>query len=263
MKTEDWTHKRFTKSKFPHWKCPTCNSAALISDNQIIEKPSSEAQNFPKEYFNENTGNNEPYPDIEDFPGLNGRFSIFLRCPNSSCKEYVQVSGVMSSEFYYYNEEYSHELVNFYCPKYIDPPIQIISIHENYPERIKSILNDSFLLYWIDNSACANKIRTAVEFVLDEIKIQKRQLNKKKRKYEKLNLHRRIELLDKKDYKASCYLMSIKWIGNSGSHLDTLTNINVLHAYELLDKALNRLFIKDEERLENLSKKINKIKKSV
>ncbi|MEK6476831.1 DUF4145 domain-containing protein [Catalinimonas sp. 4WD22] len=260
MKTEDWTHKRFVRSRIPHWKCPTCNSATLILENQIIEKPSSEAQNFPKEYYNEYTGNNEPYPDIEDFPGLNGRFSFFLRCPNITCKEHVQVSGVMNSEFYYYNEEYSHELVNCYCPKYIDPPIHIINIHENYPERIKNILTDSFLLYWIDNSACANKIRTAIEFILDEIKIQKRVLNKKK-KYEKLSLHKRIEILEKKDKKTSSYLMSIKWIGNSGSHLDTLTNTNVLDAYELLDKALNRLFVKDEERLESLSKKINRMKK--
>ena len=232
------------------------NTSNLVLEDQIVEKPSAEAQNLPIEEFNEETGNYEPI--WVNTLVCETDFSAFLRCLNSRCKESVLISGVVNTEIAYYEDsdrgtsEYEGD---FYYPKYVDPPIHIIDVHDRYPEKVKNALTESFSFYWLDNSACANRTRTTVELILDDLDIERKQLTKKG-EYKDLNLHCRLEILSKRDTISYNYLMAIKWIGNSGSHLDGLVSRDILNAYELLNAGLNKLFIKDEERLNELSRKI-------
>ena len=56
------------------------------------------------------------------------------------------------------------------------------------------------------------------------------------------------------------HLLAIKWIGNSGSHVGELSQKDLLDGFELVEYALEKLYSKNEERLNQMTKEINKRK---
>ncbi|TLX23535.1 DUF4145 domain-containing protein [Chryseobacterium indologenes] len=56
--------------------------------------------------------------------------------------------------------------------------------------------------------------------------------------------------------------MAIKWIGNYGSHSsDTISKDDLLDSYEILEHVTENLYGKQLQRIERISKIINKKKK--
>ena len=55
-------------------------------------------------------------------------------------------------------------------------------------------------------------------------------------------------------------LMAIKWIGNDGSHYKKITKEDILDAFKILEYCLNKIYVKEEEEIKKLAKKINTIK---
>ncbi|WP_426324353.1 hypothetical protein [Pedobacter sp. R-06] len=47
---------------------------------------------------------------------------------------------------------------------------------------------------------------------------------------------------EKKNPEVANHLLAIKWIGNSGSHFNTLSEQNILDAYRLLKYALELIY---------------------
>ena len=68
----------------------------------------------------------------------------------------------------------------------------MIHIPGDCPTNVKKELTLVFRLYLNDRSSCLNRIRKTLELVLDDLKIPKKQLTKK-RKMHNLSLHHRIE----------------------------------------------------------------------
>ncbi|MPR33649.1 DUF4145 domain-containing protein [Cytophagaceae bacterium SJW1-29] len=187
-------------------------------------------------------------------------FSGVLNC--KSCHEFVAISGTGTIEdFEYYDQftgEYDRERFEIFTPAFFYPPLPIFKIPEKCPPLIKDEIILSFALFWVDLSSCANKIRTAIEILLTQEKVKRSVIKNKKRR--RLNLHDRIVEYQKKNSQIAEYLLAIKWIGNTGSHVGTLSQTDILDAYELLDFSLRKLYDNNEQTLNKMIKEINKRK---
>jgi hypothetical protein len=233
----------FNRKIWLQWKirkpCPTCSMGTLIpqKDKGLIKdetEESKEKNSYGGYYCTEYI------------------FSIHLKCTN--CSEIVAVSGLMTEDNY--PEEGDTAIIT---PISFFPAPKIIEIPRACPKSVTKILNESFGLYWLDVSSCANKIRISIEVLLNELNVpDKKTINKKE---QKITLHGRINEFTKANKDVGEFLSAIKWIGNAGSHLSEITRDNVLDAYELLDFSLELLYSEKKEKLLALSKKINEAKK--
>lgn len=197
--------------------------------------------------------------EMNTYPGYNQTdyvFSLHLQCSN--CGEIVVVSGYWS-EYHYLSDE-GNGIQNQIVPISFYPAPKIISIPKSCPKSISKTLNDSFGLYWIDLSSCANKIRTSIEFLMDDLKVEKT-IHTKSGKCKNLILHDRILQYKLINSEAADFLLAIKWIGNEGSHYTKITKNDVLDAYELLEFSLEQVYNDKKKSLVMLSQNINNTKK--
>lgn len=171
-------------------------------------------------------------------------------------------STVKRFEFYdKYKEIWKDDLFQTYSPLFFYPCLQIINISENCPIQLRRIIEQSFSLYWLDLDACANKLRIALEHLMDEKKVRKTQLTKKGKRM-KFSLHKRIDTYFSQKYpELAKLLLAVKWIGNEGSHVGGLIREDLINAYELIEHALTEIYDNKIERLQKISKTINKTKK--
>lgn len=236
---------RFNRQIWLKWEtrkpCPICEIGLLIpnTDEKLLKET---------EYSKKKNSDGE-WHDSDYI------FSIHLTC--SECSETVAVSGYMSEENYPINEEIG--LQKCITPVVFYPAPKIIETPKSCPNSVTKILNNSFGLYWLDLGSCANKIRIAIEVLMDEQQIPKTSTNGKK----EFTLHQRLEKFEMEKPEVSKYLMAIKWIGNAGSHFFDITNEDVLDAYELLEFSLDKLYNDREQKMLKLSNDINKAKKPI
>jgi hypothetical protein len=243
----------FELAHIPEWTCPECNSGKLhASENGIktIEYPSSIKQRDEREW--------EPF-------WVRGSFLGILQCSNIKCKSKTIFAGDMFVEAAVVEIEeepnFVMEHVEHIRPKYFNPPLEIISYPKNLNDKIVVCLKESFKLFWSDNSACANRIRVAVEEIMNDKGVPKYSRSKTTNSRTKLTLHHRIELYQKDNEEVGELLLAIKWIGNEGSHeLNILTRNDILTAYEILHQCLDKIYNKRNLEILKIAKKINKNK---
>ena len=244
-----WKSFKFKKGAFPTINCPTCDKGILApikgTFHEFETRWSRTAQNDP----------NNPYV------GSEYKFSVMLQCKDLKCKEIVVCAGNASEGPEYEQLENGQwELVSQkeHIPVYFLPSLKIIPIKKNYPENLVRELTASFTHFFSDLTSCANKIRICIEILMDEFKVKKTYMMKGKRKHS--TLHYRIQEYGKKNPEISNYLLAIKWIGNSGSHYDTLKVDDILDAYEIFDYCLNKIYDTYTKELKKITKEINKKK---
>jgi hypothetical protein len=143
-----------------------------------------------------------------------------------------------------------------FTPLFFHPPLNIFPVSDYCPKEIQKTILLAFSHYWNDTSASANSIRTAVELILNEQKIEKGD------KENKLKLHARIELYKKKNKELGTRLMAVKWIGNEGSHEGILSADNILDGFEILYSVIHELYDLPNQnlRINELADKINENK---
>ncbi|MDR6527320.1 hypothetical protein J2787_002712 [Chryseobacterium rhizosphaerae] len=244
--------REFTVNNLPDYICPTCKKGLLNKYKEDIKTYESKTSL--------SLGNNEAWEP----EWMHGLFLGLLKCNNISCSESVAITGnYRCSQDYEYDEinDRNNLVVEEYLtPTFFNPAINIFQLNENIPENISQEIKESFKLYWVDLSSCANKIRKVVELIMDNIKIPKTYLKNGKRK--RYSLHERIENFKIRNQAQGDLLMAIKWIGNSGSHSsETISKDNLLDSYEILEHVTENLYGKQLQRIERISKIINKKKK--
>jgi hypothetical protein len=233
------------------WKCSSCRQGRVILDERRITiYETNESKSDLKE---KPSGWNEHWVDRY--------FTGTMICNNSSCKEIYVISGQIDVEREDARKRDS-ELVEFFNPTYIYPTIHIFDIPEDTPYGIDEAIEKAFELHWIDDSACANAIRTCVELILDDKRILKTFKLKTGQKKKK-TLHQRIEDFKVKNSEVGDYLMAIKWIGNAGSHSSKLTHDDILDGFELLSHAIEKLYDPSHKELIQKARIINKRKKPI
>jgi hypothetical protein len=247
MELNIWTKRHFTEKSNIEWPCPNCGSKSL---EIVPEKFNSEETATSKRIRSESE---DWEPDW-----IRLIFSGQLSCKN--CSETVYFTGKGSPEhsgYYNYEEDYFDETwENTYTPTFFQPAIHIFSIPERCSNELKTEILNSFKLFWCDLASCANRIRVALEILMNEQGVKKYEIKNAKRI--PLTLHKRIELYNHPEIKD--LLLAIKWIGNSGSHNHNLETIDIVEAYRLLEFSLNKLYNDETKELKKITKEINKRK---
>lgn len=259
----DYFIKPFIENNFPLFNCPFCDKGVIeIDKKKFIEKFTENSKNY-----NNATG------EIE---GMVLKFACILKCNNKKCNEIITIEGdgnvkdtpidiaekFMEEE--YIEEEYTNiacnypqdNYVHYYNIKYMNPPINIINISKNIPSIIETTLKESFSLFWNHQSSAGNKIRNVIGLFLDDKKIIKRKKSKK-RKYYYLSLHERLEKFKNINSEMAKKLMSLKLLGNAGSHTSILSKNDLMDAYEILDYIFYEFYVKEDNRQK--TDKISKI----
>jgi len=246
MKSNKWSNKTFNIKNPPNWNCPSCTTGILIVDPAQF-------------HFEETRLSKETRDEIFWSPD----FTIYLfhgtlRC--NSCNDIVTIAGKGSVDHIQINDAqlggYFEEHNDIFTPLYFYPPLKLITIPKNCPKNISKEINDSFGLFWYDLPSCANKIRVSLELLMNRYKVKKTFMQSGKRK--RLSLHKRIFEFKRKKPEIAELLLAIKWIGNTGSHIGKLENVDLLEAYELLEHSLNKLFDSTEKKLQKISREINR-----
>lgn len=184
------------------------------------------------------------------------QFSVLLRC--SKCKEPVFVVGSIDV-IEGHDDEDGWFLMDALAPTFFQPPSPIIRVPVKCPQTVTTEVVAASGLYWCNPPSAANRIRAALERLMDDRGIAKKGKTKKG-KFDDLTLHARIERFAKKNAEVGANLLAIKWLGNSGSHSDDLTANDMLDGFELLEHALEEIYESKSTRLKKLTTSIIKKK---
>lgn len=149
-----------------------------------------------------------------------------------------------------------------FVPRFFVEAPPIFSIPDQCPNVVIRELGQAFALVWADVGSSGNRLRSAVEALLDDQKVPRRKLNKTKRKMRPLNLHERINEFRKKQPEAADLLEAVKWLGNAGSHasLMKLSWDDLLDGFELFEHVIDLIYVGRAEKMKRRAKKINKQK---
>jgi len=249
----------FSKEYFPNWICPRCETGVLrpITKSFLYEESGDIASERLRhgEYF--------------EYDAYTFRYSVLLKCNNSNCLERVSScgQGYVQEDFAVANGKLVFEdggprtdFAEIFVPEYFYPPINIFSVPQKCPEEVISEIKASFKLFFADSSASANYVRKTVDAILTNKKIKRFTVNNKGKKVT-INLHARIVEFEKSKPDIAKKLLAIKWLGNEGSHTDKMTKNDVLDAYEILEAAIDDLYVGQRRLIEKKVAKINKSKK--
>jgi hypothetical protein len=245
-KFNKWLEPKFTLESKIEWTCPSCNSKSLKIDKDRF-------------YF-ELTANSKIDHEHEDWEPEWDKYNFigFLRCTNELCKEIISFSGYGNIEVTGYEYDYEAEqdfpiYETCFIPQYFKPTPFAFQITLSCPYKIKEEIIKSFSLFWIDVSASANRLRIAIELIMEDCGVTTGH-----------SLNKKIDKFKETEPELANYFRAIKWIGNTGSHeADSLKKQDLIDAFEILELALEKLYdSRDrEEKVANISNEINSIKK--
>jgi Domain of unknown function (DUF4145) len=233
----------------PSWPCPSCQNSVIV-----LQKDSIHRLQTRRSITHQAEVHSEP-TEIEE------RFSALMQCQNECCGQVVSIGGNVIHE-----EDHNDDLqiLNWsvvFEPKLLLPAPKIFPIFDSCPDAVKIELERTFGLFWFDTGASANGLRSAIEALLNDLKIARTLINKK-RKRDKLTLHARIQKLAIKNCEAAELLMAIKWLGNTGSHLadSAIPRDELLKGIDLFHGVIEMIYEKRAARLMKIAKTITKRK---
>jgi hypothetical protein len=154
---QDWIDNFYILNT-PNWICGCCGTGLLRFDFKTIH-----THEITESQIAKGSPDWDPSWIICHFGGT-------LECDNTGCGDVTIISGKTSVEYLHAiledGEVYEDQMEMFH-PKAIFPPPQIFPLSNKLPKEITPRLIESFSLYWVDNSSCANKIRSVLETLLD------------------------------------------------------------------------------------------------
>lgn len=164
---------------------------------------------------------------------IRGSFTGVLRCPAKGCGEDVLLVGDMKVDFAV-DRRVQYE--DFYQLKFALPALHLVSIPERCPESVGLQLKQASAVLWSDPGAAATRLRFAIEELMTAQGIPggAGQAN---------SLDNRIRAFKATHPAAVESLLAVKWIGNQGTHTASLTVSDVLDDVELLEHALNQIYV--------------------
>lgn len=230
---------------FEEWPiiiCPSCRRTSLEASVDDFESTVSlDARDF-----------DEWEPDW-----VSGYFHGKLECPRIGCENRYVVAGTWNLESAGEATQSSTEgFAKFYSVQYMLPGLPVMDFPVSVPEVVKEMTKTAGAILLVDPSAAANRIRSAIEALLDHQRVRKTSPRDKTRR---LTTHARIEIFQAKNQQAADHLMAMKWIGNVGSHeRNTLPLGWVLDGMEHFARAVELVYDPTTDQLEKRAKMINK-----
>lgn len=163
---------------------------------------------------------------------LSGTFHGQLSCDNTLCSRDVTVAGDWQSVFNNGDPSLG-EFGDIYRLRYANPPLRMMKLPAATPKTVQDAVETAASVLWISPSSAASRLRQAVEALLTARKIKRFVIDSKGRR-RRLNLHQRIELFKSVEPEVAEALLAMKWIGNDGTHEDTLDVPQVLLGARIL-----------------------------
>jgi hypothetical protein len=227
------------------WPCPSCPDGKMQVQRDTF-------------HFEETAESRRSHSD-DDFHQLNVAFvfSAILQC--NRCKEKVSCcgdGGYQQEERWDEEGEVTIDYMPIYFVRYFSTSMRIFVPSNKVPSSVRNSLYKSFLVFFCDIGAAANHVRQCVEEILTHAGIPT-----KNDKGEFVTLGRRIELFKAIDEENAHRLNALRWIGNFGSHPETLTKDDVFDAYDILEIVLEDRYVGHQRSVRDRVDQINKAKK--
>lgn len=240
MKRSFW-QETMTEISCPAWQCPVCNNGVLAL--------------VPKSLKYEETAASKRAHSHEDWEPewLDYTFVAWAECKHPSCKQRFALAGIGGVEPQH-DDEYSFVLADYFAPRYCHPMPRLIELPAKCPDRVRDELLASFALFWGDATACAGRLRIALEELMTYLGMQS--LSRQTKPQSKPRLHAAIESFAKNNPVLGAQLMALKWLGNTGSHDSSVSQSDLLDAFEILEHALSEILERRSERVALLAKQL-------
>lgn len=223
----------FSEDSQPAWPCPRCGSPLRLRKKSFSRFETADSK---RKHRNSEFG---PW-DVEYV------FSAVFECCDGVCAEKVTVcgSGRLEPDYERSQEgDTSEKWDEWFLPEYFHPHLRLFRIPESAPEDVKKELLASFNCFFADSDSSGNRLRCAIENLLDHFGVPRISQNSKKKKAEPIALHNRIDMIPDSHTRFKNRLWAIKWLGNSASHSDSaLSKNDVLNGYEIFEEVLREIF---------------------
>ena len=236
-------NEKLTKDRAPNWPCPTCggghyriNKGSFNSGMDFATRDSEHLGWFGPEHYRY-------------------KFVATAQCDNEACKEFATIAGIGEVEEYGDWATQEIHYIEKFRPTYFSPSPKIIFVPKNCPGGIASELEKAFTASWEDYSSSGNHLRSAVERLLDDLKIKATVIRKGKRT--RLSLHDRIVQLQANLPEIYDFLLAIKWMGNAGSHADNLSREQLFDAFDVFEEVLRVIYAKHPNAIRKIVKAVN------
>ncbi|MET9459950.1 DUF4145 domain-containing protein [Streptomyces canus] len=213
---------------WPHIPCPTCTRGVLLPDRDSFEEEESVTSKSLRD------------EEVWEPEWIQGTFHCVLTCRKGSC-DHVRVIGEMTVGW---GRRDDVQYEKFLTPNMFIPALPLLESRGLCPEEVKERVDAASKILWVDPNAAANRIRAAVEALMDDRGVIRTKLNGAG-KAVRLSLDSRIATFKKalpQYADAADLLLAVKWIGNVGSHEDVLRVSDVLEGVEFLDHALSSIY---------------------
>ena len=240
----------FLRGELPHYPCPRCNKPSLRLDAETLHVEETRTSK-------QNRKHPEWDPEWSD-----EKFVVLLKC--TRCGEVVAVSVVIAVEPNY-DEDGDWQYEGFLAPKSMYPAPHIMTLPTELPPEVRHELELAFQYYWSDFGACAMKVRTSVERLLDHFKVARFRRAKDPKKPSSPMKLRPLDLSARIDKFISAtgavvhkdHLHALRVVGNLGTHTNTLTRMEMLDAFEIYEHALSELIDKKSAQITKLARQMS------
>ena len=229
------------ESYAPRWPCPSCTGGVLQLKRDTLHY--EETTESRRSRYNES-------PDITDVAFA---FSALLEC--NRCGEKISccgVGGYRPVEVFDEEGSISIDFEMYFVPRYFSIPMELFHPPAKCPNAVKEQLRKSFSVFYCDLGAAANNIRQCVEEILSHAGIQSRNT-----KGGFLHLETRIKSFANGDPENAERADALRWVGNFGSHPQTLTKEDLFDAYEILEVLLEDLYVGHQRSVRKMVEQIN------
>lgn len=182
-------------------------------------------------------------------------FAAWLKCPDAKCGQEVVISGRGSPEPSFDPED-GMSWQDVYRPLMAIPMPDMIDLPPRCPAAVADELRASFRIFWSDQSASANHVRSSLERLLDDVGVKRK--SRAKDKTHDLSLHQRILEFQKGEPTLGGHLLALKLLGNAGSHGSEVTASDVLDALEIVEHCLAEIVVQRSKHIAALAKSLSK-----
>jgi hypothetical protein len=237
-------NETITETYCPPWPCPTCEKGtlSLVPKSLVFQETVTSKREHGHEAWD---------PDWISY-----HFTAWAECGHSQCKEQFAICGIGGVE-QAFNPEEGYEWEKYFIPRSCRPMPHIFVVPEKCPDDVTNELRRSFELFWSHPSACAGRIRVALELLMTHFGIPKKKKDGAG-KFRELSLHKRIDIFALQEPTVGPHLLALKWLGNSGSHDSGVSTSEVLDAFEILEHTLVEMIERRSKRVSELAKKLTK-----
>lgn len=242
MNRQLWTQARVSRNSAPLWPCPACRRAHLRLDAKSLRA--------------EETKDSRDARLHEDWEPewMSYIFSAWMKCSDPRCAECAVVTGTggVAPEW---SEEEGMTWEDYFVPLTLSPMPDVIEIPQKCPPEVAEELRAAFRLVWSDPAASANRIRTAIERLMDALGIKRR--TRGKNGLADLSLHARLVQFQKREPVLGAALIALKYTGNTGSH-GKVEHTDVIDALEIIEHVLAEVVTQRSRNIAAIAKKLTK-----